>query len=123
MQLIVLTGLAVVEKQQLAQELASHFSAVIVDNLTALPSAAETMIFVAPAQISPDDLYALLDTLPPGCEVLTVAVIDTRTCDCFPNLRNTLEQNADVVVNVGDDESLLSAELLNRIASRETKSV
>lgn len=120
MQLIVLTGLAVVEKQQLAQELVDHFRTVVVDDLTALPANAERLIFIAPAQISPDELYALLDELPAGIEVLTVAVIDTRTCDCFPNLRCTLEQNADVVINVNNEGSLLNAELVERITAKKT---
>lgn len=50
---------------------------------------------------NPDTLFTSLellrDTLP-NLEIFTIALIDLRTCDCFPNVRERLELYADQVV-------------------------
>jgi hypothetical protein len=61
--------------------------------------------------MAPDALFILLDQLrddDPALELSTLALLDTRTCDCFPNLRVTLEAYADysVYLPVDTDELL-----------------
>ena len=131
MRLIVLTGLVITEKQQLAVDLARHYQdqgeqAVVLDNGVGITSAddvaihplksdldpladkiaqlaADVVILAAHPGTSPQDLFATLDTLSvqqPDLQVRTLALIDTRTCDCFPHLREELEMHADVILNV-----------------------
>ena len=131
MQLIVLTGLVITEKQQLALDLTRHYQAqgeraVVLDNGVGITSAddlrieplkgdldqlaekvaqlaVDVVILAAYPGTSPQDLFATLDTLSvqqPDVQVRTLALIDTRTCDCFPHLREELEMHADVVLNV-----------------------
>ena len=40
-------------------------------------------------------------------DITTAAMIDTRTCDCFPTLREMLERNADIIVTIPYDLSEL----------------
>jgi hypothetical protein len=47
----------------------------------------------------PDEVFGVLAWLD-GVRLQTVALIDTRTCDCFPHVRRKLESLADVVVNL-----------------------
>jgi hypothetical protein len=51
---------------------------------------------------APDDLFVALDRLKemrPNLAIHTVALLDLRTCDCFPALRETFEQYADAVLH------------------------
>lgn len=136
MRLIVLTGLVVVEKIDLALDLARHTSTAgktvtIIDNvrrlavddvpldtvtlvrldgdlrdglLPLLDDVTSDVTLLAVAEtVRPDDLFVLLNDLRdhlPGIEVQTLALIDERTCDCFPQLRVLLEDYADVTVNL-----------------------
>lgn len=59
----------------------------------------EVIIFAASENASPEAMFAALADLS-QVRVTTVAMIDVRTCDCFPNLRRALEDHADLVVNV-----------------------
>lgn len=72
--------------------------------LSALEAATTDVALLAVAEtMPPDDLFLLLHDLRdslPGLEIQTLALIDTRTCDCFPQLRVSLEEGADVVVNL-----------------------
>lgn len=48
-----------------------------------------------------DDLFVALDIMTeqlPHIDLLTIGLIDLRTCDCFPHLREKLEDYADVHV-------------------------
>lgn len=136
MHMIVFTGLVVVEKQQLALDLAQHAleqgqRVAIIDHMAyrrfpeeALPHVAyyrlegelddqllplldaidADRVFLLVSETTPPDvLFAQLDALQanrPIVEVQTLALINTRTCDCFPHLREQLEMYADVVVNM-----------------------
>lgn len=57
------------------------------------------VILAASEVTNPHDLYATLDLLS-NVSVTALALIDTRTCDCFPQVRDLLVSYADVVVNV-----------------------
>jgi hypothetical protein len=46
--------------------------------------------------IALDDLQTQINTL----QIQTFALIDLRTCDCFPHLRQQFEQSADVVLHM-----------------------
>jgi hypothetical protein len=51
--------------------------------------------------MAPDALFVLLDELReqnPALEITTLALLDTRTCDCFPHLLVSLEEYADAAV-------------------------
>lgn len=132
MKLIVLTGLVVIEKMQLAKELARHFekqgkNVLILDNIARLAMKhdnshvaiqrivgditvalkdtlhnldADIALLAVSEQVYPDNLFATLDDLSDtlGIKILTLALIDLRTCDCFPTVRETLEQYADVSI-------------------------
>jgi hypothetical protein len=126
MRLIVLVGLVSVEKIQLTIELAKHFTSkrktvTIVDNVSRLHIEADAplyriealselntvlrtikeqiILFAVSETVSPEMLLDTLDELT-GIKITTLAMIDTRTCECFPNLRVAFEDYADVVVNV-----------------------
>jgi hypothetical protein len=61
----------------------------------------DVVIFVVSEQVHPDTLFVALDNLHnqfDTIEIQTLALIDTRTCDCFPHVRESLEEYADVVV-------------------------
>lgn len=137
MQLIVLTGLVVVEKATLALELAQYHhhegrTTHIIDNMVRLPIAAEhatgddititrlqgdlthylhdaldhidahTVILAVAETAHPDALFTLLDDVQYRRDdvqhMRTLALVDTRTCDCFPHVRDALETYADAVI-------------------------
>lgn len=132
MKLIVLTGLVVIEKMHLTQELATHFEkrgkkVFILDNIARLPMKheisnvvvqritgditiqlkdilhnldADIVLLASSEQGHPDNLFTTFDTLSDTLDIniLTLALIDLRTCDCFPTVRETLEQYADVSI-------------------------
>jgi hypothetical protein len=61
----------------------------------------DVVIFAVSEQVHPDTLFVTLDNLyhqSATIEIQTLALIDTRTCDCFPHVRESLEAYADVVV-------------------------
>jgi hypothetical protein len=74
--------------QRLTVDLTAHMGAVL-DH-----SRAERVIVAAAETLHPESLFAALFDIPAG-RVDTVALIDTRTCDCFPNVRALLEDGAD----------------------------
>ena len=126
MKLIVLTGLVAFEKIQLAAELAQVFpQARIIDNgarlamdseifampieritgdiLSELPmlirQKAELTILAVSENTNPHSLVETLDQISvhqPDLQIITIALIDLRTCDCFPHLREALEEVADL---------------------------
>ncbi|MDQ7026893.1 MAG: hypothetical protein Q9P44_15195 [Anaerolineae bacterium] len=131
MRLIVLTGLATIEKGALASDLADYFlqhgeTVMVVDNITRQPIknlsvppyritgdivtqltdvlstiASDIVLLAISEQVHPDKLWIALDNLTTQfdtIEIQTLALIDTRTCDCFPNVRESLESYADTVV-------------------------
>lgn len=76
------------------------------DGLAQLPdllaaSAEDVAILAAPETAPTDAVFAALAALDrPGLTLTTAALIDLRTCDCFPNLREELEANADVTLAI-----------------------
>lgn len=73
----------------------------LIPALSGLPG--DVVILAASETISPDELLLLLDDARrqiSGLEVQMLALIDTRTCDCFPQFRVSLETYADGVVNL-----------------------
>lgn len=130
MRLIVLAGLVSVEKTELAARLAGHYtqaglSVTLLDNGSRLPAqihgalrvgdlraellpllqavTSEVVILAASETLLPDDLFVLLSDMKQqlsGLTVQTIALIDTRTCDCFPQFRLSLEAEADVVIHL-----------------------
>jgi hypothetical protein len=76
------------------------------DAFTQLPallesSAADVLLLAVSENINPEQVYLMRETLSenyPLLEVHTVAIIDLRTCDCFPQTRLEYEQTADVIV-------------------------
>lgn len=72
--------------------------------LPTLDSITSDVVLLAVSEtVQPDVLFMLLDEVRqvrPDVEVQTLALIDTRTCDCFPQYRQSLEAYADVVVNL-----------------------
>lgn len=65
---------------------------------------ADTLIFATSENYSPDALFIALDELSAHA-VQTLALIDLRTCDCFPHMRQLFEDYADIVVNMPYDLS------------------
>jgi hypothetical protein len=139
MMVILLAGLVVVEKIELALALAAHDTALVIDAgvqmpvspdrlppgtqlqqvaptgiLAALATAPERVIIALPASFAPAELSGLIDqiyaTITPD-DVHTLALIDTRTCDCFPTLRQALEAEADQVIRLPVDMAAVAAEL------------
>ena len=126
--LIALTGLVSVEKAEIAQALAHHYATqgstvTLIDNIARFAIESETAIrlngdiahYLAPTldhiasdvvvlaaaeTANPDDLFTALDALHAEYAVYTLALIDTRTCDCFPALRQALETYADAVIQL-----------------------
>lgn len=75
----------------------------ITPNLAALleNSSADIVILAVSERMHPETWLAALDNLReirPDIEAQTTALIDLRTCDCFPNVRELLERYADKVV-------------------------
>jgi hypothetical protein len=96
-------GLASVELIRLDGDLRDHLVEVV-ESMTS-----DVVLLAVSETARLDDLFVLLNDLRdqlPEVAVQTLALIDTRTCDCFPQLREQLEDYADVVVNlpVGADE-------------------
>lgn len=62
---------------------------------------ADVVILALSEQAHPDNFFITIDSLSDTIEeidVFTLALFDLRTCDCFPNLRETLEQYADASI-------------------------
>lgn len=137
MRLIVLTGLVVVEKLQMAVDLAWQNAAeplLVIDQVsrlsldcTRLPEQARCVrlegdllpllreaheplvILAASESLAPDALFMLLDEARnalPALSVQTIALVDTRTCDCFPTLREMLEAYADRTIYLPLDQDM-----------------
>jgi hypothetical protein len=76
------------------------------DALTQLPALLETseedvLILTLSENVAPEQVYLMreyLNTQYAALDVHTVALIDLRTCDCFPQTRLEYEQTADIVV-------------------------
>lgn len=126
MKLIVLTGLVAFEKIQLAAELAQVFpEARVIDNVARLAMDSEIFaspverivgdilphlprlledlpemtILGVSEEVNPHALAIVLESImarQPELEIITIALIDLRTCDCFPSLRQAFEETADV---------------------------
>lgn len=61
----------------------------------------DVAILAAPETAATDAVFAALAALErPGLTITTAALIDLRTCDCFPNLRAELEASADVTLAI-----------------------
>lgn len=65
-------------------------------------SAAQVVVIALAETLPPDTLFAALEALD-GVRLWTLALIDLRTCDCFPHMRHLLESSADQVVYVPYD--------------------
>lgn len=64
---------------------------------------ADFVIVALSEQAHPEKLFIALDDLREqrsDWEIYSLALIDTRTCDCFPNVREALEMYADVSVMI-----------------------
>lgn len=64
-------------------------------------SDADLLILALSEQIHPDDCFIMLENLSDTIaeiDIRSIALLDTRTCDCFPNLRENLEQYADLSI-------------------------
>ena len=59
---------------------------------------ADVVLLAASEVSNPELVLGILDEV--EAEVMTMALIDTRTCDCFPQTRILLEDHADVVVSI-----------------------
>lgn len=62
----------------------------------------DAVIVAASETHSPDSLFTTLDALR-GVNLISFAMIDTRTCDCFPHARDLLEGYADHVISLPYD--------------------
>lgn len=61
------------------------------------------IILTVSETLAPDALFTLLDDVRqqrPDLDVRTAALIDSRTCDCFPHFRASLEAGSDVIVRL-----------------------
>lgn len=109
MQLIALTGL--VNKRDVAERLAqalTHTGKTVTQvessaDLAAVVAAANTdVVLLSVAEtMHPDALMLLLDGLHdvrPDLDIRQIALIDDRTCDCFPHVRELLEDYADMTL-------------------------
>lgn len=61
---------------------------------------ADIVIVAISEQTHPEKLFIALDDLQEQSDwqIYTLALIDKRTCDCFPNVREALELYADISV-------------------------
>lgn len=61
---------------------------------------ADIAVVAISEQAHPEKLFIALDDLQEQSDwqIYTLALIDTRTCDCFPNVREALELYADISV-------------------------
>lgn len=66
------------------------------------------ILFITAPTIAPDILLTTLshlqDTMP-SLAIYTLALVDNRTCDCFPAVRQLYEETADAVVHLPEDGS------------------
>ncbi|RMG85499.1 MAG: hypothetical protein D6712_09320 [Chloroflexi bacterium] len=82
---------------------AATYHAVRGELAAALPTlpAADVMIIATAEDAEPEALYIALQdwgAQQPHISLETVALIDLRTCDCFPHMRALLEQLADTTL-------------------------
>ncbi|MEM9951318.1 MAG: hypothetical protein AAF846_06955 [Chloroflexota bacterium] len=62
---------------------------------------ADVVIVALSEQTHPEKLFVTLDALTEqftDSDIYSLALIDTRTCDCFPNVRQALEMYADATI-------------------------
>lgn len=132
MRVWILAGLVVIEKAQLAAQLANHLhlrdeAVALIDNLARLPidgettdvapqrvegdllptlpevldaQEADTVVVALSEQATPEPIFTAVDRLQQqrNHEITLFALIDTRTCDCFPQVRQGFEEIADEVL-------------------------
>jgi hypothetical protein len=117
--LVVLIGLNTLAKAQLARDLSVYFqeqgyvtsqtdSALkpFADVYTQTPGKAseQIMIWATPENTEMERLVDILaDVKWSGIEPLTIALLDTHTCDCFPRLREEMEATADLTLSMPFD--------------------
>lgn len=66
----------------------------------------DVILITASEALSPDGLLALQDevqTVHPAAVVRQIALVDDRTCDCFPHLREAFDAQADLVLHAPFD--------------------
>lgn len=135
MRLIVLTGVASYPKTQIAQQIkAREPQTIIIDNgehlafdgadicleslgggLADVLGGVDTALLIAAESINPEHLLALLDSLHDDYDdlhITTIAVIDDRTCACFPHLEDMLRGYADVTLEPPFDLDALWEDVL-----------
>ena len=98
MKIYVLTGL--VRKAEFAAQLAAQVNATVINSpeeAATLPADA-VVVWPVPAEVHPENVLEMLDRFP-NAEIRQIAMIDNRTCDCFPHLREMLEDHADLTLN------------------------
>jgi len=61
---------------------------------------ADRVLLALSETAEPAQTFTGLLDVPAGTAIYTLALIDTRTCDCFPAMRETLEDYADLTVNL-----------------------
>lgn len=116
--------------RELAQHFSAKKSVAVIDNIARMPvdnieksvsirrvegdsiaellnilqeTVADLVIVALSEQAHPEKIFIALDDLreqQPDWEIYLLALIDTRTCDCFPNVREALEMYADVSVMI-----------------------
>ncbi|MCA9912779.1 MAG: hypothetical protein KC496_05505 [Anaerolineae bacterium] len=87
--------------EETPQRISGDISQLLPEILNGVES--DVVILAASEVANPDDLYVALDALHdthPQIDVQSLALIDTRTCDCFPQIRERLELYADRVLNL-----------------------
>jgi hypothetical protein len=117
--LITLVGLNTVAKAQLMRDLSAHFQEqglttqqfdgsvtrfADTNIQTSVKSDDQITIWNTPQNTEMERLSSvLLDQEAQGVQPLTIALLDTRTCDCFPTLREEMEQTADLTLSLPFD--------------------
>jgi hypothetical protein len=87
-----------------SEDFAQPIERVTGDILPELPallakSKAKVTILAVSEETNPQKLFVSLDRIGemlPDLDIMTIAMIDLRTCDCFPHLREALEEAADI---------------------------
>jgi hypothetical protein len=69
---------------------------------TSVASGIDELLLAVSETAHPDEVFATLAWLD-TVQLTTVALIDTRTCDCFPHVREKLEALADSVIHLPYD--------------------
>ena len=92
-----------IDRAQLSDEPLIRIAGDISDTLTTyLETIDSDVVLVAVSESAElDSLFIALDVVTetlPHVDLITVGLVDLRTCDCFPNLRVKLEDYADVNV-------------------------